>query len=97
MSDLTPRQTQILRLIQRFIAETGMPERTVVQWDKDDLNDLGLLKVDLLALGMLTALKRAFALMNRYRGTHYSLGELPAEDPKVYDMTVPGGIVSTPG
>ena len=37
-----------------------MPERTVVQWDKDDLNDLGLLKVDLLALGMLTALKRAF-------------------------------------
>ena len=36
-----------------------MPERTVVQWDKDDLNDLGLLKVDLLALGMLSALRRA--------------------------------------
>ena len=68
------------------IENAAMPERTVVQWDKDDLNDLGLLKVDLLALGMLTALKRAFALMNGYRGTHYSLGELPAEDPKVYDM-----------
>ena len=68
------------------IENATMPERTVVQWDKDDLNDLGLLKVDLLALGMLTALKRAFALMNGYRGTHYSLGELPAEDPKVYDM-----------
>ena len=68
------------------IENAAMPERTVVQWDKDDLNDLGLLKVDLLALGMLTALKRAFALMNAYRGTHYSLGELPAEDPKVYDM-----------
>jgi error-prone DNA polymerase len=68
------------------IENAAMPERTVVQWDKDDLNDLGLLKVDLLALGMLTALKRAFALLNDYRGTSYTLGELPAEDPKVYDM-----------
>jgi len=68
------------------IENAAMPERTVVQWDKDDLNDLGLLKVDLLALGMLTALKRAFALVNDYRGTRYTLGELPAEDPKVYDM-----------
>ena len=76
------------RLLEEMvpIENAAMPERTVVQWDKDDLNDLGLLKVDLLALGMLTALKRAFALMNGYRGTHYSLGELPAEDPKVYDM-----------
>ena len=68
------------------IENAAMPERTVVQWDKDDLNDLGLLKVDLLALGMLTALKRAFALVNGYRGTSYSLGDLAAEDPKVYDM-----------
>jgi error-prone DNA polymerase len=68
------------------IENAAMPERTVVQWDKDDLNDLGLLKVDLLALGMLTALKRAFALVNDYRGTSYTLGELPAEDPQVYDM-----------
>src|SRR5215469_4509000 len=68
------------------IENAAMPERTVVQWDKDDLNDLGLLKVDLLALGMLTALKRAFTLVNDYRGTRYTLGELPAEDPKVYDM-----------
>jgi DNA polymerase III alpha subunit/intein/homing endonuclease len=68
------------------IENAAMPERTVVQWDKDDLNDLGLLKVDLLALGMLTALKRAFALVNDYRGTHHALGELPAEDARVYDM-----------
>ncbi|HYB65858.1 MAG TPA: error-prone DNA polymerase, partial [Steroidobacteraceae bacterium] len=68
------------------IENAAMPERTVVQWDKDDLNDLGLLKVDLLALGMLTALKRAFALVNGYRGTRHALGELPAEDPRVYDM-----------
>jgi error-prone DNA polymerase len=68
------------------IENAAMPERTVVQWDKDDLNDLGLLKVDLLALGMLTALKRAFTLVNDYRGTRHALGQLPAEDPKVYDM-----------
>ncbi len=68
------------------IENAAMPERTVVQWDKDDLNDLGLLKVDLLALGMLTALKRAFALVNAYRGTHHALGELPPEDSRVYDM-----------
>ncbi len=68
------------------IENAAMPERTVVQWDKDDLNDLGLLKVDLLALGMLSALRRAFDLVNEFRGTHYGLGELPAEDPEVYDM-----------
>jgi error-prone DNA polymerase len=68
------------------VENAAMPERTVVQWDKDDLNDLGLLKVDLLALGMLSALKRAFALVNDYRGTRHTLGGLPAEDPQVYDM-----------
>ncbi|TLY74848.1 MAG: DNA polymerase III subunit alpha, partial [Gammaproteobacteria bacterium] len=68
------------------IENAAMPERTVVQWDKDDLNDLGLLKVDLLALGMLTALKRAFTLVNDYRRSRHALGQLPAEDPKVYDM-----------
>ena len=52
-----------------------MPDRTVVQWDKDDLNDLGLLKVDVLGLGMLSALRRAFVLVNEYRGTRYTLGE----------------------
>src|SRR5213079_1954713 len=68
------------------IENAAMPERTVVQWDKDDLNDLKLLKVDLLALGMLTALKRAFALVKDFRGTRHALGELPAEDPRVYAM-----------
>jgi error-prone DNA polymerase len=68
------------------IENAAMPERTVVQWDKDDLNDLGLLKVDLLGLGMLSALRRAFELVNAYRGSRHALGELPAEDPQVYDM-----------
>ncbi|MBS0367223.1 MAG: error-prone DNA polymerase [Proteobacteria bacterium] len=68
------------------IENAAMPERTVVQWDKDDLNELGLLKVDLLALGMLTALRRAFDLVHAYRGIHHTLGMLPAEDAEVYRM-----------
>jgi len=68
------------------IENAAMPERTVVQWNKDDLNDLGLLKVDLLGLGMLTALRRAFRLVNDFRGTSWELGKLPPEDPNVYEM-----------
>jgi error-prone DNA polymerase len=68
------------------IENASMPERTVVQWDKDDLNDLGLLKVDLLGLGMLTALRRAFDIVRDFRGKTYSLGDLPAEDCAVYEM-----------
>ncbi|HTX24938.1 MAG TPA: error-prone DNA polymerase [Steroidobacteraceae bacterium] len=64
----------------------AMPDRTVVQWDKDDLNDLGLLKVDLLGLGMLSALRRALALVNHHRGTEWTLGHLPPEDRRVYEM-----------
>jgi error-prone DNA polymerase len=69
------------------VENASMAERTVVQWDKDDLNDLGLLKVDVLALGMLTALRKAFDLANAFRGnTNYSLGGLSAEEPAVYEM-----------
>ena len=66
------------------IENATMEGRTVVQWDKDDLNDLGLLKVDLLALGMLTALRKSFDLVNAFRGTRHVLGGLPAEAPEVY-------------
>jgi error-prone DNA polymerase len=68
------------------IENASMPERTVVQWDKDDLNDLGLLKVDVLGLGMLSALRRAFNLVNGFRGTQYTLGGLPEGDARVYEM-----------
>jgi len=68
------------------IENATMEGRTVVQWDKDDLNDLGLLKVDLLALGMLTALRKSFDLVNDFRGTEHALGGLPAEAPEVYEM-----------
>jgi error-prone DNA polymerase len=74
------------------IENATMPDRTVVQWDKDDLNDLGLMKVDLLGLGMLSALRRAFDLVNDYWAPtgkyhkRWTLGELPPEDPRVYRM-----------
>jgi error-prone DNA polymerase len=68
------------------VENASMVDRTVVQWDKDDLNDLGLLKVDVLGLGMLSALRRAFDLVNTYRGKQYTLGALPPEDPAVYEM-----------
>jgi DNA-directed DNA polymerase III PolC len=73
------------------IENATMPERTVIQWDKDDLDALGLLKVDVLALGMLTAIRRAFDLVNEFRGSSTNLSELelasvPSEDSAVYDM-----------
>jgi error-prone DNA polymerase len=73
------------------IENATMPERTVIQWDKDDLDALGLLKVDVLALGMLSAIRRAFNLVNEFGGSSAVAGELnlatvPSEDPAVYDM-----------
>ena len=51
------------------IENAAMPERTVIEWDKDDLDALGLLKVDVLGLGMLSAIRRAFGLINEFGGT----------------------------
>ena len=63
-----------------------MAERTVIQWDKDDLDMVGLLKVDVLALGMLSALRRCFDLLQRHRGRQLSLATIPGEDPATYAM-----------
>jgi error-prone DNA polymerase len=73
------------------IENASMPDRTVIQWDKDDLDALGLLKVDVLGLGMLAAIRRAFDLVNGYDGRKalagtLSLAGVPAEDPAVYAM-----------
>jgi error-prone DNA polymerase len=68
------------------IENASMPDRTVIQWDKDDLDALGLIKVDCLALGMLTAIRRACDLLTRFRGRPYSLASILPEDPKVYAM-----------
>ncbi len=68
------------------IANATMDERTTVEWDKDDLDALGILKVDVLALGMLTCLRNGFELLKKHYGRSYTLGNLPAEEPAVYDM-----------
>ena len=68
------------------IENAAMPDRSVIQWDKDDLDALGLLKVDVLALGMLSAIKRALDLISRRRGRPFTMADVPAEDPAVYQM-----------
>ncbi len=68
------------------IENAAMPERTVIQWDKDDLDDLGILKVDVLALGMLSAIRRTLALMSARHGRVFQLADVPAEDPTTYAM-----------
>jgi error-prone DNA polymerase len=68
------------------VENAAMADRTVIQWDKDDLDALGLLKVDVLGLGMLTAIRRAFELVERHRGRRWTLATVPAEDPVVYEM-----------
>jgi error-prone DNA polymerase len=68
------------------VENASMAERTVIQWDKDDLDLVGLLKVDVLALGMLSALRRCFGLIERYRGIKWTLATLPKEDGATYDM-----------
>ncbi|MFV1996638.1 MAG: error-prone DNA polymerase [Acidiferrobacterales bacterium] len=75
------------------IENAAMPERTIIQWDKDDLDALGLLKVDCLALGMLTAIHRACDLLSGFRGRPYSLASIPPEDPTVYEMIQHGDTV----
>ncbi len=68
------------------VENATMPERTVIQWDKDDLDALGLLKVDVLGLGMLSCIRRAIGLVNGYRKTALTMADIPAEDPAVYEM-----------
>ncbi|PYB73840.1 error-prone DNA polymerase [Pseudomonas sp. LB-090624] len=68
------------------VENAAMAERTVIQWDKDDLDMVGLLKVDVLALGMLSALRRCFDLVQRHRGRQLTLATIPSEDPATYAM-----------
>jgi error-prone DNA polymerase len=70
------------------IENAAMPERTVIEWDKDDIESMGMLKIDLLGLGMLTAIRKAFALVNKRSPMQppLMLYNIPAEDPQVYQM-----------
>lgn len=68
------------------IENAAMVDRCVIQWDKDDLESLGLLKVDVLALGMLSGLRRSLHLINAWHGRHWRLQDIPREDAATYAM-----------
>ncbi len=68
------------------VENAAMPERSVVQWDKDDLDALGLIKVDILALGMLSALRRSLEFVGQKLGRVYRLQDIPDDDTPTYDM-----------
>ena len=75
------------------IGNAAMPDRTFIEWDKDDIDELGLMKVDILALGMLTCIRKSFDLIRRHEGTDYTLGTLPNEQPDVYAMLQKGDTI----
>jgi error-prone DNA polymerase len=68
------------------VENAAMPDRTIIQWDKDDLDTLGLLKVDCLALGMLTCVRKCLDLLRAHRGRDLTPATIPAEDPATYAM-----------
>ncbi len=68
------------------VENAAMAGRSVIEWDKDDLDALGLLKIDVLALGMLSAIRRALELIGQRRGTAFRLQDIPAEDAATYEM-----------
>ncbi len=68
------------------IENAAMENRTVICWDKDDIDTLGILKVDVLALGMLSCIRKAFALIEKHHEVDYTLASLPPEDPATYEM-----------
>jgi error-prone DNA polymerase len=68
------------------VENATMKDRTVIQWDKDDLESLGLLKVDCLALGMLSAIRRALQLQGKFEGREFRMQDIPPEDPQTYEM-----------
>ncbi|MDB5807491.1 MAG: error-prone polymerase [Betaproteobacteria bacterium] len=72
------------------VENATMEKRTVIQWDKDDLESLRLMKVDVLGLGMLTLIRRAMEAISEARGALFEMDDIPKEDPEVYDMLCAG-------
>ncbi|HNO79668.1 MAG TPA: error-prone DNA polymerase [Phycisphaerae bacterium] len=68
------------------IENAAMEDRTVIEWDKDDIDAMGMLKVDVLGLGMLTCIRKGLELIEKHHGRSLTLATIPAEDPAVYDM-----------
>ena len=72
------------------IGNGAMPDRSFIEWDKDDIDALGILKVDVLALGMLTCIRKCLDLLRDHHGRDLTLATVPREDPAVYDMLCKG-------
>jgi len=72
------------------IGNGAMPDRSFIEWDKDDIDALGILKVDVLALGMLTCIRKCLDLLGEHHGRKLTLASVPREDPQVYDMLCKG-------
>src|SRR5438309_1670239 len=72
------------------IGNGAMDDRTFIEWDKDDIDDLGILKIDVLALGMLTCIRKCFDLIEQHHGERWDLATVPREDPAVYEMLCRG-------
>ncbi|MEL6840502.1 MAG: error-prone DNA polymerase [Pseudomonadota bacterium] len=72
------------------VGNGAMPDRTFIEWDKDDIDELRILKVDVLALGMLTCIRKAFDLIEAHYGKRWTLASIPQEDAAVYDMLCKG-------
>ncbi len=68
------------------VANAAMADRTTIEWDKNDIDALGILKIDVLGLGMLSCIRKSFELLRDHKGTDLTLESLPKEDPKVYEM-----------
>ena len=83
-------------LTERLLTETvpigngAMEDRTFIEWDKDDIEELGILKIDVLALGMLTCIRKCFDLIDLHEGERWELATVPREVPQVYDMLCRG-------
>lgn len=83
-------------LTERPLTETvpigngAMEDRTFIEWDKDDIDELGILKIDVLALGMLTCIRKCFDLIEQHHGERWELATVPREVPQVYDMLCEG-------
>ena len=83
-------------LTERPLTETvpigngAMEDRTFIEWDKDDIEELGILKIDVLALGMLTCIRKCFDLIEEHHGERLELATVPQEVPEVYDMLCKG-------
>ena len=86
-------------LTERLLTETvpvgngAMDDRTFIEWDKDDIEELGILKIDVLALGMLTCIRKAFDLIEQHHGERWELATVPREEPAVYDMLCKGDLL----